>query len=467
MTADIQLLQSEIPLLTDLYQLTVTASLFEHGLRDVATFEVAVRKLPPNRGYLVAAGAERVLEMLEDFRFDAAAIAHIESLKLFKPEFIEHLSTLRFTGEVRAMPEGALYFAGEPVLEVHAPIVEAQIIEPLVLNQVGFASLVATKAARCFSTAAGRRLVDFGLRRAQGADAAMTLARSSFIGGFDGSSNVLAGRRYGVPVFGTMSHSYVMAHEREREAFEHFAQSFPNLTTLLVDTYDTPRGLELAAEVGRRLAESGARLRGVRLDSGDLLELAHRAREILDQAGLHETSIFASGNLDEYRIADLLEAGAPIDAFGVGTALAVSDDAPAGDFTYKLTDYRGTPRIKTSAGKISMPGRKQVFRAYNASHAPYADLVGLLDEPAATVAGEFRPAPARVEPVLEQRMVGGKRVGAPRSVAEVRERFLENFARLESRYKSIRKPAEYPVRHTAALNAMIISERLRAETRQE
>ncbi|MGH7950184.1 MAG: nicotinate phosphoribosyltransferase [Candidatus Binataceae bacterium] len=467
MTADVQLMQSEIPLLTDLYQLTVTASLFEHGFTDLATFEVATRRMPPNRGYLVAAGLERVLEILEEFRFDEAALAHLESLKLFKAEFLDHLSRLRFTGEVRAMPEGAVFFAGEPVVEIHAPIIEAQLVEPLVLNQIGFASLCAAKAARCFSVAGGRRLVDFGLRRAQGADAAMTLARSSYLCGFHGTSNVLAGKRYGIPAFGTMSHSYIMAHDNEREAFEHFVKSFPDLSTLLVDTYDTVRGVQIAAEIGKRLKAKGLHLRGVRLDSGDIFELARQSRRVLDDAGLHDTAIFASGNLDEYRIAELIEAGAPIDAFGVGTALAVSDDAPAGDFTYKLTEYRGSPRIKTSTAKVSMPGRKQVFRAANPSGTPFADLVGLSDESAATAAREFKPAPAKVAQLLEPQMQAGKRVAPARSLAESRERFMEEFAALDGRHKSIRRPAEYSVKHTAALNAMIISEKLRAESRQE
>ncbi len=467
MPVDIQLQSNEIPLLTDLYQLTVTASFHEHGVTDLAAFEVATRRMPPNRGYLVAAGLERVLEILEEFRFDEAALAHLDSLKLFKPEFMHHLASLRFTGEVRAMPAGSLFFAGEPVLEIHAPIIEAQLVEPLVLNQIGFASLAATKAARCFSVAGGRRLIDFGLRRAQGADAAMILARSSYLGGFHGTSNVLAGMRYGIPVFGTMSHSYIMAHEHEREAFEHFVESFADLSTLLVDTYDTARGVQIAAEVGQHLKEKGLKLRGVRLDSGNIFELAHQARRILDNAGLHETAIFASGNLDEYRIAELLEAGAPIDAFGVGTALAVSDDAPAGDFTYKLTEYKGTPRIKTSAAKVSMPGRKQVFRAANQSGGASADLVGLIDESATTVEREFKSLAAKVAPLLEVQMQAGKRVAPARSLGEVRERFMEGFAALDGRYKSIRKPAEYPVRHTAALNAMLITEKLRAETRQE
>ncbi|MGH7864435.1 MAG: nicotinate phosphoribosyltransferase [Candidatus Binataceae bacterium] len=467
MTADVQLMQSEVPLLTDLYQLTVTASLYEHGFTAPATFEIATRRMPPSRGYMVAAGLERVLEILEEFHFDQAAIAHLESLKLFKPEFLAHLSKLRFSGEVRAMPEGSIFFAEEPVLEIHAPMIEAQLIEPLLLNQIGFASLCAAKAARCFSVAGGRRLIDFGLRRAQGADAAMTLARSSYLCGFHGTSNVLAGKRYGVPVFGTMSHSYVMAHDGEREAFQHFVESFPDLSTLLVDTYDSVRGVQIASEIGQQLREKGLSLRGVRLDSGDIFALAQHTRRVLDDAGLRDTAIFASGNLDENRIAELVEAGAPIDAFGVGTALAVSDDAPAGDFTYKLTEYKGIARIKTSTAKVSVPGRKQVFRAANPSGTSYADLVGLLDESATTVAGEFKPAPAKVTALLEVQMRAGERVAPPRTVAQARERFMEGFATLDGRHKSIRRPAEYPVKRTAALNALIISEKLRAETRQE
>jgi nicotinate phosphoribosyltransferase len=467
MSIDLRLDPSEVALLTDLYELTVSAAFLDHGFNEMASFEVAMRRMPPGRGFMVAAGVERLIEALEEFHFDAAAIAHLESLKLFKPEFLNHLATLRFSGSVRALPEGTIYFAGEPILEVRAPLIEAQLLETLVLNQLGFASIVATKAARCFAVAGGRRLVDFGPRRAQGADASLIAARSSYLAGFHGTANVLAGKRYAIPVFGTMSHSFVMAHEHERDAFADFASSFPALSTLLADTYDTVRGVENVAAVAAKLHDAGVRIQGIRLDSGDLYDLSRKARRTLDQAGFADVAIVASGNLDEYKIAELVDAGAPIDAFGVGTALAVSDDAPAGDFTYKLVDYRDHGRLKTSAGKISVPGRKQLFRAFLPNGSFYADLVGIVDEGPPTVAREFRPLPAKTVQLLEPVVENGRRLLPRPTLAEARERVMNGLTALDARYKMLRRPAEFPVRHTAALSALVISEKLRAQKRQD
>jgi nicotinate phosphoribosyltransferase len=436
-------------------------------MNDAATFEFAARRLSAGRGYMIAAGIERLIEALEEYRFDSAAIEHLDSLGLFTREFLDYLAAFRFSGTVRAMAEGAVCFGGEPIAQVHAPLIEAQIIETIVINQLGFPTMVATKAARCVSVTEGRRLVDFGPRRAQGTDASLLAARAAYLAGFDGTANVLAGKRYGVPVYGTMSHSFIMAHEQERAAFQDFVESFPKLSTLLVDTYDTLRGTQIAAEVGAKLRESGIRLQGIRLDSGDLRDLSMRSRRILDHAGLGDVAIFASGNLDEHKIADLLAARAPIDAFGVGTALVVSDDAPAGDFTYKLAEYAGKPRLKTSAGKVSMPGRKQVFRGLDQKGVCFMDLVGAIDESAATVSHEYRPAPARVTAMLEPVMQDGKRVMPRPTLAQSRERAAAELGNLEARFKALKKPAEYPVRTTAAMNAMIISERLNAERRQE
>jgi nicotinate phosphoribosyltransferase len=467
MPIDLRLDPAEVALLTDLYELTVSAAFFEHGFNEAASFEVAMRRMPPGRGFMVAAGIERLIEALEEYRFDAAAIEHLESLKLFKPAFLEFLSTLRFTGSIRALPEGTIYFPGEPIAEIRAPLIEGQLIETLALNQLGFASIVATKAARCFAVAGGRRLVDFGPRRAQGADASLIAARSSYMAGFHGTANVLAGKRYGVPVFGTMSHSLVMAHERERDAFSDFAQSFPAVSTLLVDTYDTVRGVENAAAVAAALRDAGMKIQAVRLDSGDLHDLSRRTRKILDQAGFGDIAIVVSGNLDEYRIAELVDGGSPIDAFGVGTALAVSDDAPAGDFVYKLVDYKDRGRMKTSAAKMSTPGRKQLFRAYAPSGSFYADLVGILDEGATTVAREFKPVPSKTVQLIETMFENGHRVMPRPTLAEARERVMNGLTSLDARYKTIKRPAEFPVRQTAALGALVISEKLRAQKRQD
>jgi nicotinate phosphoribosyltransferase len=466
MPIDLRLDPAEIALLTDLYELTVSAAFFDHGMNDEAAFELGLRRLPPGRGYMIVAGIDRLAEVLEEYRFSEAALAHIESLGLFKPAFLDYLAKFRFTGAMRALPEGSIFFAGEPILEISAPLIEAQLMETVALNQIGFASMVATKAARCVSVAGGRRLIDFGPRRAQGADATLITARASYMAGFHGTANVLAGARYAIPVFGTMSHSFIMAHDSERAAFDHFVESFPKLSTLLVDTYDTLRGVANAAAVGAKMREAGLKVQAIRLDSGDLADLSRRARRLLDQAGLNDVAIFASGNLDEYKIGELVESGAPIDAFGVGTSLAVSDDAPAGDFTYKLVEYKGVARLKTSANKMSTPGRKQIFRGVNSKSAPIGDLIGLLDEGVDTVTREFRTPAHKVTPMLEPVVLRGRRVAAPTELGAARERISAGLAAMEPRLKTLRRPAEYPVRNTAALGAMVISEKLRAENRQ-
>jgi nicotinate phosphoribosyltransferase len=466
MPMDLRLDADEVPLLADFYLLTMAAAYFANGNNDTACFSMFARRMPPRRGLLVAAGLERLLEALEHFRFAPRILEYLESLRLFTSEFLGFLGELRFSGEVWAMPEGTIFFATEPVLEVCAPLIEAQLIETLVLNQVGLGSLIASKAARSLTVAGGRRLIDFGLRRSQGADAGLVAARSSYLAGCAGTSNVLAGMRYGIPLYGTMAHSYVMAHEREREAFDTYVKSFPRLSTLLVDTYDTLRGVENAATVALELREKGVKLQGIRLDSGDLLELSKRARRLLDRRGLSDVPIFASGNLDEYRIAELVKAGAPIDAFGVGTAMAVSADAPALDVAYKLVEYRNEPRLKTSTEKVTLPGRKQVFRAYNAAGGLDADLVGLFEESPDNLAREFRPAPDSVHPMLERVFADGHRIGPQPALGEARARFLESFGRLDPRYKDIDRPAVYPVRSSAALNALLIGEKLRVGRRQ-
>jgi nicotinate phosphoribosyltransferase len=458
MTSDLRFDEAEACLLIDLYELTMAASYLEHGINGPSCFSLSVRKLPPRRGYMVAAGLERFLESLDAFRFDSAALEYLDSLQVFKPEFLTFLSGFRFTGRIRAVPEGTIFFAEEPILELEGPLIEAQLFETLAINQIGLASLIATKAARCVAAAGGRRLIDFGLRRAQGADAGLIAARSSYLAGFEGTSNVLAGKRYGIPVYGTMAHSYVMAHDRERDAFANFVKTFPKLSTLLVDTYDTEKGAEIAVQVALQLRRSGVELQGLRLDSGDLADLSKKARSILDAAGLTRTSIFASGNLDEYKLAELIRAQAPIDAFGVGTAMVVSSDAPALDVTYKLVEYAGKPRCKTSRGKVTLPGRKQVFRAWDPSGSFYFDLIGLAEERAASVAGEFEPAANQVTELLKIMYQDGQRVGPPPTLAQSREQFITAFARLDAPLKQLEEPETYNVRYTAALDRTLASE---------
>jgi nicotinate phosphoribosyltransferase len=467
MPIDLRLDPAEVSILNDLYEFTVAAAFFERGMNGAASFEVMVRRFPPSRGYMIAAGLERVLEVLEDFHFESSAIEYLDSLHLFKADFLHHLSQLRFTGSVRAIPDGSIFFPGEPVMEVRGPLIETQILEPLVLNQLGFASLTATKAARCFSVASGRRLVEFGLRRGQGADATLIAARSAYLAGFSGTSNLLAGKRYGMPVFGTMSHSFIMAHDREKQAFEDFARTFPKLSTLLVDTYDTAQGVRNVAELAQRLAEEDIKIQAVRLDSGDLFQLSRQARAILDQQGLTDVAILASGNLDEYRVAELIRAGAPIDAFGIGTALTVSDDAPSADYTYKLADYLGRGRLKTSAGKTTVPGRKQIFRGIDAGGHYSQDLVGLIDESPGSVTREFRPAVSKIVPMLELVFEDGRRMMPRPTLDQSRDHFMAEFALLGSKQRSLTHPVIYPVRLAAALNAMAISEKLRAEQQQD
>jgi len=466
MSSDLHLDREEVALLTDLYELTMAASYLEHGFNQPACFSLSVRRLPLRRGYLVAAGLERFFQAVEALRFDFAALEYLDSLQLFKPEFLDYLSRFRFTGSIRAMPEGTIFFPEEPILEVDGPLIEAQMLETLAINQVGVATLIASKAARCYGAAAGRRLIEFGLRRCQGADAGLVAARSSYLAGFNGTANVLAGKRYGVPVYGTMAHSYVMAHDRERDAFADFVKSFPKLSTLLVDTYDTMKGTENAARVALDLKQTGAELIGVRLDSGDLADLSKRVRKALDGHGLTQTSIFASSNLDEFAIAELIRNKAPIDAFGVGTAMVVSADAPSLDMTYKLVEYAGAPRVKTSRNKLTLPGRKQVFRAWTRAGAPYMDLIGLVEESPATVAREFKPTAHQIVEMLKPACTDGRRIEPAQTLPQARETFLTAFAQLDPRFKSLERPETYKVRYTAALNAMQVSEKLKVAERQ-
>jgi nicotinate phosphoribosyltransferase len=466
MTSDLHLDCGEVALLTDLYELTMAASYLEHGFNEPACFSLSIRRMPQRRGYLVAAGTERLFEAIEALRFDGPALEYLDSLKLFKPEFLDYLGRFRFTGSIRALPEGTIFLAEEPIIEVDAPMIEAQIVESLAINQVGAATMIASKAARSYGAAAGRTLIEFGLRRAQGADAGLIASRSSYLAGFNGTANVLAGKRYGIPVYGTMAHSYIMAHDRERDAFTDFVKSFPKLSMLLVDTYDTVKGAENAAQVALELKQAGVELAGVRLDSGDLGDLSKRVRKVLDARGLAQTSIFASGNLDENAIAELVRGKAPIDAFGVGSAMVVSADAPSLDMVYKLVEYKGQPRVKTSRNKLTLPGRKQVFRGWSRAGMAYLDLIGLVEESPTTVAREFKPAADKITELLVPRMRDGTRLEPAPNLAQARDLFIDSFAKLDPRLKALERPEVYRVRYTAALNAMQVSEKLKVAERQ-
>lgn len=366
-------------LLTDYYQLTMVQAYVEHGLTDVASFELFVRKLPPGRNFLMAAGLEQAVAFLESAWFGADEIAWLRGEGRFSEAAIEELANFQFSGDLDALPEGTVFFAHEPILRVTAPLPQAQLVESRLINLIHLQTVIASKAARLVLAARHRPLIDFGLRRAHGAEAALLAARASYLAGFAGTATALAAKRFGIPAVGTMAHSFIQAHASEREAFANFARSRPQRLVLLLDTYDTEAAARTVVALARDLAGEGIRIDGVRLDSGDLAALSRKVRGILDEGGLDETRIIASGGLDEAGIADLLDGGAPIDSFGVGTSLGTSTDAPALDCAYKLVEYAGLPRRKRSAGKATWPGRKQVFRRYGAEGRIEADRLSTLD----------------------------------------------------------------------------------------
>lgn len=427
-------------LLTDLYQLTMVQGYWREWMRDRAVFTLFSRRLPKSRKYLLACGLADALHFLETVRFTDPAIEYLGSLPYFTPEFLRWLRRFRFTGDVYAVPEGTPVFANEPVLEVVAPIAEAQLAETFLMNQIHFQTVVASKASRVVTAARGRPVVDFGLRRMHGADAGLKSARAFHIAGVAATSNVLAGQVYGVPVTGTMAHSYVQAHDQEIDAFRAFLRLYPE-TILLVDTYDTLKGVEKVIALAREMG-AGFRARGIRLDSGNLGELAVQARRMLDGAGLDGLEIFASGGLDEYEIAELLRRRAPIDGFGVGTGMGVSRDAPALDVAYKLADYAGRGRLKTSPGKPILPGRKQLFRTEESGRA-VRDVIGRWEE----------DLPGR--PLLRRVMRGGERLPeSEESLEAARSRARDELERLSDDVRSIEEgDLEFPVEVSPALRA--------------
>ena len=439
-------------LLTDLYELNMAASYLRRGMTGTATFSLFVRRLPAERGFLVAAGLEDSLDRLERFAFEETDLAYLRDGLRFDRDAIDAFRRLRFTGDVHAVPEGRIVFANEPLLEVTAPLPEAQLIETLLLNEITFQTTVATKAARCRIAAAGRDVVDFAFRRTQGIEAAMEVARASAMVGFVATSNVEAARRFDLVAAGTMAHSYVEAFPTERQAFEAFATDFPHRTTFLVDTYDTDRGIQTAIDVIRDLGLQD-RL-GIRIDSGDLGALAVSARRMLDEAGLPHVRIFASGGLDEYDMEDLVRAGAPIDAFGVGTRMGTSADAPYVDSVYKLVEYAGRPVLKLSAEKVTEPGAKQIFR-FRDGACFTADTVGLREE----------STPPGAEPLLQPVMRGGRRLGTRDSLGDQRARFEADLACLPERTRAIRGPV--PLVAETSTRLTDLTERVRRELSEQ
>ena len=439
---------------TDLYQLTLAAAYHVNHMNDAATFELFVRHLPSHRGFLLVAGLEEALDYLEAARFspdDWEYLRGLPQLQGVPEDFFSYLARFRFTGDVRAVPEGTPVFAGEPILQVTAPLPEAQLAETYLLSVVNFATLVGTKAARMVEAAAGRSVVDFGFRRAHGPHAAVSAARSAFLGGCIGTSNVEAGRRWGIPVFGTASHAFIMACPTETEAFQRYHRAFPTEMLLLIDTYDTLQGVKKAIALGDPL-------QGVRLDSGDLLALSREVRRMLDDAGYRDTRIVASGDLDEHRIAGLLDQGAPIDVFGVGTSLVTSLDAPALEGVYKLVEVgegeQALGRIKTSAGKETLPGRKQVFRTFDAAGRPPGDRIARIGE---------LPRPGE-QPLLQPVMRGGRRVGDRVPIERLRGQAGDNVRGLPDGVRALTAPAVFPVTISESLQRL--TDDLRRELRE-
>ncbi len=428
-------------LLTDLYQLTMLQGYHDAGMEETAVFEFFVRKLRPGRGFLMAAGLDQSLEFLENLHFSPRELEWLASTGRFSKEFLATLKTLRFTGDVHAMPEGTVFFPNEPILRVTAPIAQAQLAETRLINLLHFQTLIASKAARMKLAAPDKLLVDFGLRRAHGAEAGLLAARASYLAGFSGSATVQAGMQFGIPLFGTMAHSFVQAHDGEALAFEHFAHAQPDNVVLLIDTYDTEEGARKVAALAPQLEREGIRIKGVRIDSGNLADHARQVRRILDAGGLQHATIFASGDLDEYLLRDMLAAGAPVDGFGVGTRMDTSSDMPYLDCAYKLQEYAGKARRKRSEGKQTWPGRKQVYRRCNGDGRMTSDVVTLEDD--------AQPG----EPLLKPVMRAGRRIVAP-TLADSRSRAAASLACLPESLRLLQEPCEYPVEIAAALHRL-------------
>jgi nicotinate phosphoribosyltransferase len=430
-------------LLTDLYQLTMLDAYFQLGMEQLAVFEFFVRRLPKARNFLVAAGLDQALDYLENLRFTADDLEWLASTGRFSPQLLDRLGTLRFTGQVYAMREGTVFFASEPVLRVVAPLPEAQLVESRLLNLLQYQTLVASKAARCRIAAGPRQLVDFGMRRAHGADAALYCSRASYIGGFDSTSTIEASRCFGIPVAGTMAHSFIQAHELEMNAFRNFARHQPENVVLLIDTYDTVRGAKRAAEAARALRGEGVSVKGVRIDSGDLAQEAKRVRAILDAEGLADVQVLVSGAVDEYAIAAMEAARVPVDAYCVGTRLSVSEDAPSLDCAYKLQQYAGRPCRKRSRWKETWPGPRQVYRQFDSS--------GRISRDVLCCADEVHEGHA----LLQEVMVQGQRKCGPRPLKDIRSYCAEQLTTLPAVLQSLEHVAFAPTKVSDRQHALV------------
>ena len=430
------------PLVTDLYELNMVQAYLDRGEDKEAVFEFFVRRLPARRGFLLAAGLADALEYLASLRFSAEEIAWLKSTGRFRANLLDYLSAFRFTGDVHAIPEGTVCFPNEPLLRVTAPLPQAQLVETRLINILNFQTLVASKAARMVLAAPGKALADFGLRTAHGAEAGLYSARASYIAGFGGVANVEAGARYGIPIVGTMAHSFVQVHGDEMQAFENFARSRPDGVILLIDTYDTEAGARKVVELAPRLKKDGIAIRGVRIDSGDLAVMARKVRAILDAGGLHDLIILASGGVDEDVLQRMVKDGVPLDGYGIGVSLATSIDAPAFDCAYKLQEYAGKPKRKLSAGKETWPGRKQVWRSFGDDGRMSGDVLTL---EADTQAGE---------PLIVPVMRAGQLIAPSPTLAQIRERSAAELARLPEPLRKLEDGHAYPVTVSNALKTL-------------
>jgi nicotinate phosphoribosyltransferase len=432
-------------LLTDLYQINMMQAYLDRGATDTAVFELFARNLPPRRGFLVAAGLEQALQFLETLQFSPTEIEWLKSTGRFRPNLIDYLSSFRFTGDVHAMPEGTVFFANEPILRVTAPLPLAQFVESRLINIVHYQTLIAAKAARMMLAAPNKVLVDFGFRRAHGAEAGLMAARASYLTGFAGTATVLAGQEFGIPIYGTMAHSFIESFDDESAAFAAFAQSRPDNLVFLIDTYDVEAAARKVVALAPKLQQAGITIRGVRLDSGDLIVLSRSVRAILDAGGLQAVTIFASGGLDEDDLARFAKENAPIDGLGIGTAMTTSTDVPALDVVYKLQEYAGVPRRKRSANKATWPGRKQVWRRYGADGRMVADFL-TLEAPSRESAREEHG-----EPLVRLVMQNGKRVALAPSLDDIRRHSKRELERLPQPLRRLDPTAAYSVEVADAL----------------
>jgi nicotinate phosphoribosyltransferase len=445
------------PLLTDLYQLNMIQAYLERGETKTAVFEFFVRKLPARRGFLMAAGLEPALGFLENLRFSTEELEWLARSRRFGKELLDYLAALRFSGDVHAMPEGTVFFANEPILRVTAPLPEAQLIETRLINILHFQSLIAAKAARMVLSAPGKLLIDFGLRRAHGADAGLMAARASYIAGFAGTATILAEKAFGIPIYGTMAHSFIQAFDDETAAFESFAHARPDNLVLLIDTYDTEAAARKVVALTPRLNAAGIRVRGVRLDSGDLITLSRNVRHILDDGGLTDVTIFASGGIDEDALAAFAKEHAPIDGFGIGTSLATSSDAPALDCAYKLQEYAGLPRRKRSTGKATWPGRKQVWRRSGPDGRMVGDTISVEDD--------VQPGKPLIRPVMQR----GRQITTRPTLSDIRAHATRELERLPEPLQRLEPGASYPVEVAGSLVRMAadVDDRLARQERRD